>query len=62
MCYCGKNFDNSLEVAAHNAESHKDGYTCGYEGGGQDPYVTNLMMINQKCGDMCVHCAFKDVQ
>ena len=24
MCYCGKNFDNSLEVAAHNAESHKD--------------------------------------
>ena len=56
MCYCGKNFDNSLEVAAHNAEFHKDGYTCGYEGGGQDPYVTNLMMINQKCGDMCALC------
>ena len=33
MCYCGKSFDNNLEVVAHNSESHKDGYTCGYEGG-----------------------------
>ena len=45
MCYCGKCFDNSLEVAAHNGESHKDEYTSGYEGG-QDPYVTKAMMIN----------------
>ena len=33
MCYCWKSFDNNLELAAHNSESHKDGYTCGYEGG-----------------------------
>ena len=52
MCYCGKCFDNSLEVAAHNNESHKDGYTCRYEGE-QDPYVTKAMMIKAKCGDMC---------
>ena len=33
MCYCGKCFDNNLEMAAHNSEVHEDGYTCGYEGG-----------------------------
>ena len=44
MCYCGKNFDNSLEVAAHNAESHTEDTHVDMRGGGQDPSVTNLMM------------------
>ena len=52
MCYCGKCFDNNLEVAAHNSETHKDGYTCRYEEG-HDQHVTKPMMIKAKCRDMC---------
>ena len=39
MCYCGKCFDNNLEVAAHNSESHKDGNTHRYEGGGDRTHM-----------------------
>ena len=60
MSYCGKNFDNSLEVAAHNTESHKDGYTCGYKGGTgplwDKSYVENSKMWRR------AHCTFKAVQ
>ena len=31
MCYCGKTFDNVLEVAAHDTEAHKKGYKCEYK-------------------------------
>ena len=59
MCYCGKAFDNILEVAAHDTEAHKNGYKCGYEGG------TGVMCDKSynekgKCWK-CVHCSFKVV-
>ena len=33
MCYCGKAFDNILEVAAHDTQAHKSGYKCANKRG-----------------------------
>ena len=52
MCYCGKTFDNQLEVDAHNSEAHKEEYTCGYEVT-LDPFVKSHMMKREKCGAIC---------
>ena len=60
MRYCGESFDNSLEVAGHNAESHKEGYTCGYERGTgplcHKSYDEKSKMWRRVC------CAYKAVQ
>ena len=59
MCYCGKAFDNVLEVAAHDTEAHKNGYKCGYEGG---TGVTCDKSYNKKGKSWKhAHCSFKVV-
>ena len=64
MCYCGKCFDNNLEVAAHNSAANKDGYTCRYEVGTgpicdktyddkgkmwRHAHTVHLKLFNKKC-------------
>ena len=51
LCYCGKAFDNILEVTTHDTEAHKNGYKCAYEGR-QESYVTNHIMRKGNVGNM----------
>ena len=59
MCYCGKTFDNILEVAAHDTEAHKNGYKYAYEGG-TGVICDKLYIEKGKCWKR-VHCSFEVV-
>ena len=52
MCYCGKAFDNILEVAAHDTEAHKMDTNVDIKGG-QESHVTNHIMRKENVGNLC---------